>query len=390
VSAYDRPGHLREDMAVAALHRLALSLDGEPDPDFRAATRVRVVAMAAVRTSAPAPASALQRLLAARASDRPPVRWRARLTAGLAGAALTVTALAALVAVADGAGPGDALYDLKRGTEQTQLALAGDSRGQTLLGFASIRLDELETLVTDGTTALPAATPTDPAGGTVSAAGADPGLVLGTLRTMDEQTQQGAVWLTARAIATEDARPLEDLAEWAARQAGGLAALEGLVPDAAADAVGRSLTLLAQVGARTGGLEAALTCPAGPAVDGSDDLGPVPASCAAPEVTPPGTTGGGATDPGTGRPSGSTAPEVTTPALPTVPPSAVPTTTGPSIGGGSGALPTPVLPTPPTPGGGLLPTLPSMAPTAPSSPTIQLPPVGPVSVCLPPLAIGNC
>jgi hypothetical protein len=294
-----------EDALVAGLRRLAPSLDGEPDPDFRAATRARLVAMAAVRTPAPAPASGLQRLLAARA----PARWRPRVTAGLAGAALTVTALAALVAVADGAAPGDVLYDLKRGTEQTQLALAGDSRGWTLLGFASTRLDELETLVGDGATALPAATPAEPDAGTLSAAGPDPGLVLETLRTMDEQTQQGAVWLTERAIATEDAGPLDDLAEWAAGQAGGLSALESLVPDAAADAFGQSLRLLAEVDARTGGLEATLACPGGPAVDGSDDLGPVPAPCPAPEATPPATTEGGTTDLGTGAVPGMTTPE---------------------------------------------------------------------------------
>ena len=54
--------------------------------------------------------------------------WRARLTAGLAGAALTVTALASLVALSTDARPGDVLYGVKRGTEQTQLALAGDDR----------------------------------------------------------------------------------------------------------------------------------------------------------------------------------------------------------------------------------------------------------------------
>jgi hypothetical protein len=381
-----------EDALVAGLRRLAPSLDGEPDPDFRAATRARLVAMAAVRTPAPAPASGLQRLLAARA----PARWRPRVTAGLAGAALTVTALAALVAVADGAAPGDVLYDLKRGTEQTQLALAGDSRGWTLLGFASTRLDELETLVGDGATALPTATPAEPDAGTLSAAGPDPGLVLETLRTMDEQTQQGAVWLTERAIATEDAGPLDDLAEWAAGQAGGLSALESLVPDAAADAIGRSLRLLAEVDARTGGLEATLACPGGPAVDGSDDLGPVPAPCPAPEATPPATTEGGTTDPGTGAVPGTTTPEGTTPEgtspeLPTVPPSA-----GPDAGGGgSGGLPAPATPTPTH--GGLVPPLPLPPPGSgsggsggSSSPVVPLPPLGPIQVCAPPLVTIGC
>jgi hypothetical protein len=148
VSAHDRSGLAREEMVVARLRELAPHLDGEPDPAFRAATRTRLVAMAAVRTPAPPPVSGLRRLLAARAVDAASARWQARLTAGLAGAALTVTAAAALVAVADSARPGDVLYELKRGTEQTQLALAGDARGRTLLDFASTRLDELAALAT--------------------------------------------------------------------------------------------------------------------------------------------------------------------------------------------------------------------------------------------------
>ena len=37
----------REDAVVARLHSLAPALDGEPDPAFQAATRARLVAMAA-------------------------------------------------------------------------------------------------------------------------------------------------------------------------------------------------------------------------------------------------------------------------------------------------------------------------------------------------------
>jgi len=43
----------REDAVVPALHSLAPSLDGEPDPAFREATRARLVAMAAVRSPSP-------------------------------------------------------------------------------------------------------------------------------------------------------------------------------------------------------------------------------------------------------------------------------------------------------------------------------------------------
>jgi hypothetical protein len=383
--------HEREQAVIARLHELAPHLDGEPDPAFRAATRARLVAMAAVRTPEPAPATGIQRLLAVRAPDVRPARWRSRLTAGLAGAALAVTALAGLVAVADGARPGDVLYDLKRGTEQTQLALAGDARGRTLLDFASTRLDEVEALVGEGGTALPAA-PVEPAAGGVSAAGADPALVLETLRTMDEQTTEGAAWLTDRAVDTQDARPLDDLAEWAAVQSAALAALQPRVPAEATEAAGQSLTLLAEIGARTGGLQTSVSCPGGPAVAGTDDLGPVPAPCPAPDPAPPVTTTGESPVPSTQ--AGGTTPS--TPGQPAPQPVPVPVPVPGSTPGGGG-LPTPAVPTP-TPGGGLVPPLPLPLPLpgntgggSSSSPVIQLPPVGPITLCLPPLAtVGDC
>ena len=146
----------RDDLVVARLHQLAPHLDGEPDPAWQATTRARLVAMAAVRSPAPEPVSPWRRFLS-RAEDAAPSRWRGRLTAGLAGAAMAVTAMATLVAVSTDAGPGDPLYGLKRGTEETQLALAGDGRGQTLLDFARTRLHELEELTGSGVSALPAA-----------------------------------------------------------------------------------------------------------------------------------------------------------------------------------------------------------------------------------------
>ena len=238
----------REDAVIARLHVLAPQLDGEPDPAFRAATRARLVAMAAVRSPEPEPVSGLKRFLAGRAVDARP-QWRARLTAGLAGAALTVTAAASLVALADNARPGDVLYGLKRGTEQTQLALAGDARGTTLLGFASTRLDELEHLV-DAPSALPAAGGADGAASTVLAAGADPELVISTLETMDDETTEGTAWLTDRAVTKVDDAPLNDLSAWVATQADGLTALAPALPDAAGAAVSHSLTLLSDVSAR--------------------------------------------------------------------------------------------------------------------------------------------
>ncbi|SDL67300.1 hypothetical protein SAMN05660642_00652 [Geodermatophilus siccatus] len=42
---------------------------------------------------------------------------------------MTVTALGTVVALSTDAGPGDVLYGVKRGTERTQLVLAGDDGG---------------------------------------------------------------------------------------------------------------------------------------------------------------------------------------------------------------------------------------------------------------------
>jgi hypothetical protein len=368
-----------EDVVIDRLHRLADSLGGEPDPAFRQATRARLVAMAAVRSPAPEPVSGYQRL-AARVSEARTSRWRVRLTAGLAGAALTVTALAALVAVAEDAGPGDVLYGLKRGTEQTQLALAGDSRGQRLLTFAGTRLDELEGLVDEGPTALPAA---GPGTRTTLAAGADPALVLETLRAMDDQTTEGTVWLTVRAVEIEGTDPLVQLSEWAAEQYAGVAAMAPLLPESAAEAAGDSLSLLTDITTRAEGLRSALGCPAGPAVNGVDELGPVPGLCVPPSTGTapvPGAPRGTSPGPGPGPQTAPTAPPATG--------------TTPGGRGGAGGLPTtaaPTVPPAPSPGGGLLPSL-SPLPVPPTTDgTAHDEPVDVPPVCLPPLAtFGTC
>jgi hypothetical protein len=340
-----------EDALVSRLQALAADLDDAPDPAFRAATRDRLVAMAAVRSPEPAP-SRLRRALTARAPDAVARPWRTRLTAGLAGAALTVTTLGALVALATDATPGDVLYGVKRGTEQSRLALAGDSRGLTLLEFAGTRLTELDAL--DG-------------------AGA-PQVVVALLDTMDAQTAEGAALLAGQAVAGGDATPLTELSDWAADQAAGLTALRPQLPDGAADAARESADLLAGVTERATGLGAALACPGGPATAGTDVLGPVPAPCpaeepgaTAPADPAPPTSGPGSTqrttDPGvaaspttapapapapgspggTGSPAPPAAPSAEAPRAP------VPPVTVPAPGGASGSAPAPATPSLPVP-----------------------------------------
>ncbi|WP_369257899.1 DUF5667 domain-containing protein [Geodermatophilus amargosae] len=377
------------------LRALATDLDDEPSPDFRAATRARLVAMAAVRSPQPEPRRGLARLAAAR-----PVRrrraWRARLAAGVAGAAVAVTALGTLVALSTDAEPGDTLYGLKRGTEQTQLALAGDQRGLTLLGLATTRLHELDRLADSS-----GAPPVD--------------LVLDTLATMDAQTSEGAALALSQAVAAGDAGSLSVISGWAQDQGDGLAGLRAVLPGDAGDAASRSLGLVGDVGTRAEELRAALDCPTGVAVAGTDDLGPVPAPCAAPATPDPSapadpTTGTNAPVPDEpAAPPSSPAPSSPAPsgapASPS-PDSGSPGSTGsggtgpgggsaPSGGGGGpttsppppgGGLPLPVPPLP-VPGGGgrpsvpSVPSVPSPVPVPPSAPVLDLP----LPVCLWPI-----
>jgi hypothetical protein len=366
----------REELVVARLQALAPHLDGEPDPAFRAATRARLVAMAAVRSPEPEPVSGLKRLLAARPDETKQPRWRARLTAGLAGAALTVTAAASLVALAGNAGPGDVLYGLKRGTEQTQLALAGDARGTTLLGFASTRLDELHEMV-DSPNALPAAPGADGAGGEILAAGADPQLVISTLETMDDQTTRGTAWLTDRAVSTSDAKPLDELSVWVVTQTDGLAALAPQLPDAADAAVRHSLTLLSAVSTRSGALQVALDCATGPAVGAADALGPTAGTCVpAAAQTPGASTDGSVPAPGT-----TTGAVPSTAALPT--PDVGTGGQAPGTGEQTAPAPAPGTPTLPHLPKVTVPTLPGSSSGSSSGPLVNLPPTGSLGVCLP-------
>jgi Domain of unknown function (DUF5667) len=400
----------REEAVVARLTALAPSLDGEPDPRFRTATRARLVAMAAVRSPEPARPAGLRRLRSPHPVETPAARWRGRLTAGLAGATVAVTALAGLAGLSTGAQPGDPLYGLKRGTEQTQLALAGDSsRGRTLLDFASTRLAELDHLLAEGTTALPAGGAAVPGAAETVLAAASPELVVETLRTMDAQTADGTAWMTDRSVSTRSPAPLDELLDWVAGQSAGLSALGPEVPEGARDAMTSSLTLLAQVGARGTALQTALTCPAGPATSGTDGLGPRPAPC---------DTGSSTTSPPVARGSRSPAPEdapAPTSDAP-APSSSAPASDAPAplspegdtqagsgeTGGGATTSPVPEatgprppLPTPGQPGptpGGLLPTLPIPRPGIPSLPTSTSTSAGlpPITVCLGPIRIGTC
>jgi hypothetical protein len=406
VTGRSHTGAGTEDALVERLRSLESELAAFPDEDFRAATRARLVAMAAVRepvaTAAvrrPATARRTLRRLFAPGADAPATRWRGRLTAGLAGAALTVTALGGLLAGSQGARPGDLLYDVKLGGEHTQLALASDStRGRTLLDFASTRLEELTALTREGASALPAAGAAAPGTQTLLAAGPGVALVVDTLVTMDQQTTQGSWWLTTQAVPASDRVALSALSDWARHQSAGLAGLAPAIPAPARPAFTTAADLVTAVAARAAALQEAVSCAGGPGTGGTDELGPVPAACPAPVPAPVPAPGGAATTVDGGNTTyGSTAPGTTptTGAVPSdrtglpsiaVPPSSRTGSAAPTATPGRSV---PALPSVPGPSGApsLPPLVPSGTPSTPSSPLIRLPlPVVPSSS---PICVGQ-
>lgn len=376
-----------EDALLDRLRALGTQFAVHPGEEYRAAARARLVAMAAVRgpVAARRPGAAQRPLrgLPGRGAGAPALR---RWTAGLAGAALTVSAVGGVVAASQAARPGDLLYGVKRGGEHTRLALAGDStRGRTLLGFASTRLTELTELTRSGTAALPAGAPPAAGGPTVLAAGPRTALVVGTLDAMDQQTTEGTWWLTTRALADHDAAALTVLATWAQGQATGLADLTGAIPPEEHGPFTAATELVAAVAARGAGLGVAMDCPGGPATEGSDDLGPLPTACpsvpadASAAAAP--STGGSAGASGAAPSTGGPGPSMVAPDPATG--TGAPATGAPGPGGGAGptparggvrvpvpAVPTPALPTLSLP----TPAIPTPALPTPAMPTPRCPP----------------
>ncbi len=203
-----------------------------PDPQFTADLRVRVVAAAerelsrlpeqrGTRTRTPAPAVV-------------PLRRRI----GLAAAATTFVLVgggAGLASAATQALPGDLLYPVKRGVEQTQVALDGSDgeRGRTLVGQADTRLSELRGLM---------------------AGGDQPGnddLVVDTLHTFSEQAEEGGDALLA-AHADGDAGAVNALDDFTVGAGETLTDMSGTLPAEAqnsyAEAAGTVATLQGDIG----------------------------------------------------------------------------------------------------------------------------------------------
>jgi hypothetical protein len=252
------------DDEVLPLVALARRLHGlapapAPDPAFQADLRALLLATgerdgigmgaettAWISTRALTSSTQANRQVAGRHTRRARLAILAGITAG-------AVALSGVSAASSNSLPGEPLYEVKRSTEQAQLAFAGSdlSRGQLYLKFAAGRLDEARRVPGDRLASV--------------------------LADMDEETRQAVGLLTTAAVRTGDQSLLAALDAFAVDQQGRLAALRESLPAHVANQTAESLDLLTTVRVRVTRLTSALRerCQIG----AFDTLGPDPRGC---------------------------------------------------------------------------------------------------------------
>jgi hypothetical protein len=312
-------------LAVAESLRAVPVADG-PRPEFRAALRQRLVAVATVQGVGTVE-TPIQRARAAGGT------WKVqrRLTALAAGAAV-VTGVTGVSLGASRSLPGDPFYGVKRAAEGAQLAttVGTEARGKRHLGFARTRLREVSALAGHSS----ALAPVD-GGHLLAAPSATSGrdrLILDTLADMDAETRAGANDLFAAYRDSGSLEPLRALDRFTQQQYRELHALLDTLPAAAQASARSSLALLAviatdNVRSATASSPAGSGATPGPTPTGTTPAGPKPSS--APSRSP----GGSQPSTGTGTGAGSltptkqspvpvptSVPTVQTPDIPTIPP----------------------------------------------------------------------
>jgi hypothetical protein len=302
-------GPLAGSVALAERLQLVgreLELAVAPRPEFRAALRTRLVAVATVQAqTATAPvqrdaatgrrrqASAGRSGLEALGSRLP--AWRAPRATGLAAAALaSVVAVSGVAVAGQQSLPGDPFYGVKRTTEAIQLRLTDGEveRGTRHLDFAATRLREVRALAL-GRDALPApalsAQQGSPAlvlqsaaqplaaeaGRTARADGLLAERITDTLAAMDDETRKGSSLLTEASRRARTTEPLRVLVRFADRQVTGLEQLLPALPADSRDRGRASLALVTEVAEQTEQLLGIGTC--GTACDPSEAAPTLPA-----------------------------------------------------------------------------------------------------------------
>lgn len=211
-----------------------------PRPEFRAALRQRLVAVAAVQAANPVVERPLVRVRAASST------WKVqrRLAAVGAGAAV-VTAIAGVGVGASRSLPGEPFYGVKRATEDIQLAttFGTEDRGKRHLQFARVRLAEVSSLA-GHTAALGQMYGDRNYAGAAAVDRATSQLITDTLRDMDVETRAGANDLFVAYRNSGSTEPLTALNDFTVRQYRELRSLVDALPANVRPQVMSSLSLL--------------------------------------------------------------------------------------------------------------------------------------------------
>ena len=188
----------------------------EARPEFVADLRERLM-VAAMSELPVAPAG--ERDDVARLTIKPSRTRRERRVGIALGAVAILGATTSMAVASQGAIPGDPLYPVKRALENTQagFSVGDDAKGETILGNASGRLDEVDEL----------ARRDDP----------DAKLVTQTLNTFTDQATQAGDLLMTDYEQHGHEQSIQQVHEFAAEAMGSLSELKPVIPPAAHDAL---------------------------------------------------------------------------------------------------------------------------------------------------------
>lgn len=276
---------------VAALHGLEVA--PAPRAEFRDELRAQLVAVAPrlvaegkaeLRTAGAADATGrAARRSTADATERSKWHFKRPLLAVTGVLAAFILLLGGAVVLSRHALPGDALYGLKRASENTEYSLAGGSidRGKLKLQFAATRIKEVEQLL-DTPTALGPGVGAMADSGAISSSTAK--LVRQTLGSANGDILTASQLLTGFAVNTRKDGALSVITGWRPDQARAMHRITARVQGTdLARPARHTASLINRMAARAGHLKAELHCSClDPAR--SDQFGPKPCrgACSAP------------------------------------------------------------------------------------------------------------
>jgi hypothetical protein len=288
---FEDPVRSRDPRIRALVSALATLPAPSPTPEFRAELRAQLVAIAPRIVAESADANTDLIDIVADDAVQHPVRAAARrprhtdsvlarlravpigrpVRVAVAVIATFAVLLGGAVWMSKKALPGDALYGLKRASENVQLNFAGSDteKAKDLLGFAVTRAGEVKGLLSRAGVS----------GDGAQASGLDShtaGLIQSTLASADSDVKSASSLLTTQAVQKKSAAPLTVLTRWAPKQLSRLQTIAAVLPspalrnrtESSADLVSAAVTHAQQLAPKVaGGCSSSAT---------SDPLGPLP------------------------------------------------------------------------------------------------------------------